>query len=488
MKRVSYLAQRIFPVVMCSCLQIITVATIIYMAKDNVYSNKLFAYFSITPRLHAYFMNLPVNKEVLLRLINLSSISFYCTGIIFPIVLSADRAKKYSTYIVYILFALFFIQAVLLDPSIVKCIYMKKWAIHIDVLVFRAFYQSFLTFFHVFNKSALAVGFVLLLRLYIYSPKIPHIRLNIAAMSIGMFLLETVYIYMFGWAPVQQLWMSRVANYTLYKPLPIGKPGLVFNYYPYITIGILILFGAGLYRYLYIKKRINLMDWEFSRKVDMAETTVRALCHFTKNELLAIQSEVEQLQAVVESGQPDCGRYFADIYEICDLAYDRLNEAHRMTGFRRVSLSPLSLCKLLDTVIEPYKSQKEVTINLSLPENDVIIMGEELYLKEAVNNLVRNAIEAFGNYSIEQKALDISCSVNKAWAVIIIKDNGPGIPEKNLVSIFEPFFSTKPLTTNWGIGLALCKRIILMHKGKLEADSSHQGTTFTIALPCISEN
>ena len=485
MKSSTYYAQRIFPVVMCTCIFIVTVSTIIYMAKDNVYSNMLYAYFNITPRMHSFFMNLPVSTETLLRSINLSTICFNCIGLVFPIILTISVSKRYFACLITLAATPFIVQVFLLDPFIVKSIYFGKWGFLPDVHHYTYFYQTAQLIFHIINNIALGVGFILLIRLYYTAPKLSHIRMNIAAMSIGLFLLETIYIYVFGWAPVQQLWMSRVAGLTLYKPLPVGKPSPVFNYYPLFTLGIVILFVIGLYRYLYAKKRIELMDWEFSSKVDMAETTVRALCHFIKNELLAINSEVEQLQAAVESNQPGFDSYFNRINRICDATYDRLNQVHRMTGFRRICLSPIPLCKLICEVSAQYRNHKDIQIRLLLPDTDPVVMGDELYLKEAVNNIICNAIEAFINYPQANKLLQIVCDIKKGWVVVDFSDNGPGISAAHIKKVFEPFFSSKPLTTNWGIGLALCKRIVLMHKGKLEVQSGPQGTTFTMALPHI---
>lgn len=485
MRRLPYYAQRVFPIMMCICMFIIMTATVIYMAKDNVFSNKLYAYFAITPRLHSFFMNLPVSKDILLRGINFSSICFSCIALIFPFILTIDHHKNPPVYLIWLVVIPFILQVLLFDPYIIKSLYFGKWGFLPDIYRFKAFYRIVQLLSHIINYTALGVGFILLLRLYFTTPRIPHIRLNIAAMVVGLFLLEAVYLYMFSWAPVQQLWMSRVAGLTIYQPLPVGKPRPMFNVYPLITLGIIILFGVGLYRFLHIKKRIEMMDWEFSRKVDMAETTVRAFCHYTKTEILAIHSEIENLQGTITSNKKDCEELFDRLYMMCNTVYDRLNHVHRMAGFRRICLSPILLCRLIEEIASQYKTNENLKIQLSFPENKMIVMGDEIYLIEVYNNLICNAIEAFSNNDRDKNIIEIKCFRNKGWVIVTITDNGPGIPKDQLNNIFEPFYSTKPLTTNWGIGLALCKRIILMHKGKLEVQSSTQGTTFTIALPNI---
>jgi signal transduction histidine kinase len=64
----------------------------------------------------------------------------------------------------------------------------------------------------------------------------------------------------------------------------------------------------------------------------------------------------------------------------------------------------------------------------------------------------------------------------------VIKDTGPGIPEKNLKNIFDPFFTTKEEGT--GMGLALTYSIINDHSGKIKIKSTPRiGTTITVELP-----
>jgi signal transduction histidine kinase len=78
-----------------------------------------------------------------------------------------------------------------------------------------------------------------------------------------------------------------------------------------------------------------------------------------------------------------------------------------------------------------------------------------------------------GKIEISFKTENLSCSV-------YIKDQGPGIPQNKLKTIFKPGYSTK--TRGWGLGLSLAKRIIEeYHKGKISVvESSSKGTTFEL--------
>ena len=70
---------------------------------------------------------------------------------------------------------------------------------------------------------------------------------------------------------------------------------------------------------------------------------------------------------------------------------------------------------------------------------------------------------------------------------ISIKDEGCGIPEKNIEKILEPYFTTKELGN--GLGLATCNSIIKRHRGHLTFTSTvNQGTTFNIYLPAAADH
>jgi two-component system NtrC family sensor kinase len=66
---------------------------------------------------------------------------------------------------------------------------------------------------------------------------------------------------------------------------------------------------------------------------------------------------------------------------------------------------------------------------------------------------------------------------------IAISDTGVGIPPENLSKVFDPGFTTKGVGLGTGLGLSICYKIVQDHRGTIEAESSKQGTTFTICIP-----
>lgn len=114
------------------------------------------------------------------------------------------------------------------------------------------------------------------------------------------------------------------------------------------------------------------------------------------------------------------------------------------------------------------------------------ISGDALHLQQVFMNLVVNAMEALSElpHGRTRTLLVISrFDFEQHQAVILFKDNGPGIADEDRARIFDPFFSTKPHGS--GIGLALCRDLVNEHGGTIGVDSNHDGTVFTVKLPCL---
>lgn len=106
-------------------------------------------------------------------------------------------------------------------------------------------------------------------------------------------------------------------------------------------------------------------------------------------------------------------------------------------------------------------------------------------INQVFMNIISNAVQAIdgkGDIWIETKKKGLE-------VVITIKDNGRGIPEKNLNKIFDPFFTTKPVGQGTGLGLSISYGIIEKHNGQILVDSEvGKGTEFKIILPLITPN
>jgi signal transduction histidine kinase len=109
-----------------------------------------------------------------------------------------------------------------------------------------------------------------------------------------------------------------------------------------------------------------------------------------------------------------------------------------------------------------------------LPE----LLYDERYIKQALLNLVKNALAAMPSGG----CLTIRTERSGDDAQITVSDTGIGIPEENLPKIFEPYFTTKE--TGSGLGLTLVFKIIKEHRGEITVKSKEgEGSSFLIVLP-----
>ena len=119
-----------------------------------------------------------------------------------------------------------------------------------------------------------------------------------------------------------------------------------------------------------------------------------------------------------------------------------------------------------------------------LDDNCTRALIDSSRLRQLLHNLIKNAIEATENTILPKIIVKTLCTEND-WLTLSICDNGPGIPEEAQNWIFEPYATDKPKGT--GLGLAVVRKIVEEHHGKITLTSSRDnGTCFIIKLPIIS--
>ena len=143
---------------------------------------------------------------------------------------------------------------------------------------------------------------------------------------------------------------------------------------------------------------------------------------------------------------------------------------------------------------------EDVTLNLSLAPEDLIVSANVGLLEQVLMNLSVNSRDAMpegGTLSIEtasiqvdeKSAIDLGIGNPGKYAILKVSDTGMGIDEENIERIFDPFFTTKGVGKGTGLGLSIVYGIITQHGGYISVSSEQGGATvFTIYLPLSSEN
>jgi two-component system nitrogen regulation sensor histidine kinase NtrY len=138
------------------------------------------------------------------------------------------------------------------------------------------------------------------------------------------------------------------------------------------------------------------------------------------------------------------------------------------------------LFESLNTLMEPTLEQKNIELDVVLKDPGLTVEVDPTLIEQVLINLLVNAIEAVKER--EKPLIVLSGYIfNDKKTVIKITDNGTGMAEDLLEQIFVPFFSTKK--NGSGIGLSLCKQIMLLHKAQIQAQSVEgEGTAFLLTF------
>jgi signal transduction histidine kinase len=161
----------------------------------------------------------------------------------------------------------------------------------------------------------------------------------------------------------------------------------------------------------------------------------------------------------------------------------KFSESFRsLNKITRLNLSKISVSTIfedLTTLMSPMLDQQKIQLDTILKEPQLEIVADFSLLEQVMINLIVNAMDAVkGN---EHKVITLSAYSEKGKVILKVADNGAGIEPDVLDKIFIPFFSTKK--TGSGIGLSLCKQIMLLHKGSIHVQSElGKGTAFFISI------
>jgi two-component system sensor histidine kinase AtoS len=155
----------------------------------------------------------------------------------------------------------------------------------------------------------------------------------------------------------------------------------------------------------------------------------------------------------------------------------------------QLMLSPVDLRIVADRAADDLRAEaRALGGDITLSGDFATIEGDDVLLRQALSNLLRNAIEACAAASV-QPAVTVSAALedNPAACTLTITDNGPGFPDDARERVFHPFFTTKPQGT--GLGLALVQKIVVTHNGRITAFAGPGGrvsVTFPTSLEAVT--
>ena len=259
-----------------------------------------------------------------------------------------------------------------------------------------------------------------------------------------------------------------------------------YAYIMYIDIGpitryIVTLNWAFFAVLLAISSVMCLLGFRFGRDIEKEaerqQTFFQNASHELKTPLMAIQGYAEGIQA----GVMDTGSAAEVILEESDRMTELVEELLDISkidmGRQRLTLSETDIRELLyDSIraVEPT-ADSSIAIVPVFPEEPVMVSCDDTRLRRAVTNILSNGVR------YARSELRLTCRADKHHVTIRIQDDGDGIAEEDIPHIFDRFYMGK--SGKSGIGLALTKEIVHLHKGTIRAYNGETGAVFEISIP-----
>ena len=229
-----------------------------------------------------------------------------------------------------------------------------------------------------------------------------------------------------------------------------------------------------------------------SRQLAALGEMAAGIAHEIRNPLGAIGLTLEALTEDL-AGRPEqlelCGRVTRAVTRLDSIVGDVLAFA-RDTRVRPAASAVAAPVLAAVAASEDLVDRHGIDIDLDIDE-DVVAEVDAALLEQAILNVTRNACEAMASHdgvrrlmvSLESRDLRDPDAGVIEHAVLEIADTGPGIPEDVRRRMFNPFFTTRAEGT--GLGLAIVHRIIDAHGGRLDVESSAQGTVMRCSIPLV---
>lgn len=210
------------------------------------------------------------------------------------------------------------------------------------------------------------------------------------------------------------------------------------------------------------------------------------VAHELRNPLAVILARAQLLSIGLRQGRlPDADKLERTLKTIEDQAVRASHVVESLSAFarpRKPKLESLDLAETLTTAIAGARGRcpraAAVTVDVTVAPEAATVVADREQLAIALGHLVENALEATG----AQGTVRVRAERRHDAVVIVIADEGPGIPAQDVERLFEPFFSTKPGAA--GLGLPVAQTVAELHGGHVRfAATDVVGAECVLTLP-----
>lgn len=213
-----------------------------------------------------------------------------------------------------------------------------------------------------------------------------------------------------------------------------------------------------------------------------------AVSHELNQPLAAMKTYLAGARLLLSRNRPD--EAVSSFQRIDDLIERMGAITRQLKSYARDSgheLAPVNMGDALHSALammEPQLRQRQVKITRSIPDEDVVVMGDRVRIEQVMINLLRNALDA--TQAVRDAEVDIILAAGET-ASLTVRDNGTGL--EDIENLFEPFYTTKEPGEGVGLGLAISSGIVNDLGGRLTArNAAAGGAVFEMQLPILNQS
>jgi signal transduction histidine kinase len=388
--------------------------------------------------------------------------------------------RKILIFIVLILYNLVFYDT--------KIAYLSYLSYHSVNTSSPLLFATIIRILHQFNRLWIFAYLffpVIILKKYFKQTSIAYIKRQIVFLAVCIGVMNLLFYSVFFWGPfmmspakvfITGFWIfeniQSVTRYYIMIPL-IAVCVLLF------TLLLLVRYRLGSIVHIFVDRKIQR---NISRMNDLLSDTL----HSEKNLLFSFNILVKQV-IENESNPEERKKTLRRLLELSELSLMRTSEM--LDSLRNLSF----VFKNNNLIV----AMEEAVQKTAIPENIKIIWDKAEYeeefkkcrfdffhMNQVFINILGNSIEAILHADRREGIIKITIAKQFQWLIIIIEDNGIGIHKKSIKRLFDPYYSSKVITSNWGLGLSYAYKVLKAHFGFIRVESRYgEGTSMQIMFP-----
>ena len=233
----------------------------------------------------------------------------------------------------------------------------------------------------------------------------------------------------------------------------------------------------------FLANQFNFMARRVKEMVESKDRLLADVSHELRSPLTRMKVALEMTP---KSRQRDS--MMRDLAEMESMVTEILETQRLKSGYGKLALKPVDLTNLVKELVRNQKGRKPGLVVMGSPA-PLVIKADEARVKTVILNVVENALKYSSN---PKRPVEVKLERSGKGVEVSVRDHGEGIPKAEQGKVFEPFYrvdkSRTKATGGYGLGLSLCKEIMLAHGGDIKLKSSvGKGTEIRLIFPKVAD-